>query len=62
MSDFGYIHHKTLALNKKKNDCFVATTSKLAISIQASIFCMSSEEGSNGYLPSHKLGSAVAQW
>ena len=73
MSDFGYLHNKTLALNKKtttkKNKkkkhflmAYVATTSKLDISIQASIFCMSSEEGSNGYWPSHNTNRRQANF
>ena len=46
MSDLGYLHNKTLALKKKKkNMAYVATTSKLDMSIQASIICISSEEG-----------------
>ena len=51
MSDFDYLHNKTLALNKNNFLMgYVATTSKLDISGQVSIFCMFSEEGSNGWL------------
>ena len=48
MSDLGYLHNKTLALKKKKKKkmiAYVATTSKLDMSIQASLICISSEEG-----------------
>ena len=49
-----FLYNKKIwPLIKKCMMMYVATTSKLHTNIQASIVCMSSEKGRNGYLTSH---------